>query len=51
MTNRIHANAGRELTWTLTDFRRWWTSPARYRWCRTLRLAPQRDLINFGDLV
>jgi hypothetical protein len=37
--------------WTLTDFRRWWTSPARHRWLRALALAPPRDLTNFGDLV
>jgi hypothetical protein len=33
----------------LTDFRTWWTSPARYRWRRALRLTPLRDLTNFGD--
>jgi hypothetical protein len=36
--------------WTLTDFRRFWTSPARHRWLRALALAPPRDLTNFGDL-
>jgi hypothetical protein len=37
--------------WSLTDFRSWWTSPARHRWLRALALAPPRDLTNFGDLV
>jgi hypothetical protein len=36
--------------WSLTDFRRFWTSPARHRWLRALALAPPRDLTNFGDL-
>jgi hypothetical protein len=40
-----------QMTWTLTDFRRWWTSPARHRWARALGLAPARNLTNFGDLV
>ena len=22
------------MIWSLTDFRRWWQSPARYRWLR-----------------
>jgi hypothetical protein len=43
------ARTRRELTWSLTDLRLWWTSPARYRWCRAMRLAPLRDLTNFGD--
>ncbi|MGA8767013.1 MAG: hypothetical protein WB559_08340 [Candidatus Acidiferrales bacterium] len=43
------ASTPRKLTWSLTDFRVWWTSPARFRWCRALRLAPVRDLTNFGD--
>jgi hypothetical protein len=38
------------MIWTLTDFRGWWTSSARYRWLRALRLLPSRDLTNFGDL-
>jgi hypothetical protein len=49
MTTQENARRSGELTWKLTDFRRWWTSPARYRWCRVLRLAPVRDLTNFGD--
>jgi hypothetical protein len=38
------------MIWSLRDFRRWWRSPARYRWLRALRLAHTRDLCNFGDL-
>jgi hypothetical protein len=38
-------------TWSLTDFRRWWTSPSRCRWLCAVRLAPTRDLTNFGNLV
>jgi hypothetical protein len=43
----------RELpwAWTLTDLRRWLTSPARHRWARALGLALPKDLTNFGDLV
>jgi hypothetical protein len=39
-----------QMIWSLTDFRRWWTSPARHRWLRAIALAPPRDLTNFGDL-
>jgi hypothetical protein len=39
-----------QITWNLTDFRAWWTSSARYRWLRAMRLRPARDLTNFGDL-
>ena len=38
------------LTWTLTDFRSWWESPARRRWQHALSLLRVRDLTNFGDL-
>jgi hypothetical protein len=37
--------------WTLTDFRRWWCSGARGRWMRAVRLAPARNLTNFGDIL
>jgi hypothetical protein len=40
-----------QMIWSLTDFRRWWISSARYRWARALGLAPARDLTNFGNLV
>jgi hypothetical protein len=40
----------RELTWSLTELRRWLASSARHRWLRALRLEPARDLTNFGDL-
>jgi hypothetical protein len=40
-----------QMTWTLTDLRRWLTSPACHRWARALGLAPARNLTNFGDLV
>jgi len=39
-----------KMFWSLTDFRRFWLSPARYRWMRAVRLSPARDLTNFGDL-
>jgi hypothetical protein len=38
------------MIWNLTDFRTWWTSSARHRWLRAMRLHPARDLTNFGDL-
>jgi len=38
------------MIWTLTDFRAWWCSPARYRWLRAARLRRATDLTNFGDL-
>lgn len=41
----------RKLIWSLGDLRRWLASSARYRWTRVLRLAPSRDLTNFGDLL
>jgi len=43
------ASTPRKLTWSLTDLRCWLASSARYRWLRALRLAPARDLTNFGD--
>jgi hypothetical protein len=39
-----------KLDWNLNDFRAWWTSSARKRWIRTIRLLQPRDLTNFGDL-
>jgi hypothetical protein len=39
-----------QIIWNLTDLRAWWTSAARYRWLRAMRLRPARDLTNFGDL-
>jgi hypothetical protein len=39
------------LTWSLADFRRWWGTPARRRWLRTVRILCARDLTNFGDLL
>jgi hypothetical protein len=39
-----------QRTWSLTDFRAWWDSPARIRWLRAIGLIPVRDLTNFGDL-
>jgi len=46
----VHLRRELPWAWSLTDFRRWWTSPARHRWLRALALAPPRDLTNFGDL-
>ncbi|HXQ25920.1 MAG TPA: hypothetical protein VN822_05900 [Candidatus Acidoferrales bacterium] len=40
-----------QLTWSLTDFRIWWRTGARYRWLRALNLAPSRNLTNFGDVL
>jgi hypothetical protein len=40
-----------KLQWNLSDFRRWWHSPARGRWTRVIRLVRPRDLVNFGDLL
>jgi len=39
------------VIWTLTDFRRFWLSPARGRWMRAVKLVPARDLANFGDVL
>jgi hypothetical protein len=39
-----------QITWSLTDLRRWWIAPVRYRWMRSIGLAPARELTNFGDL-
>jgi hypothetical protein len=50
MTPTENNKSSRELTWTLTDLRLWWDSPARRRWLRALRLTQQRDLTNFGDV-
>ncbi len=47
----VHLRRELPWAWTLTDFRRFWTSPARHRWARALGLAPARSLTNFGDLV
>jgi hypothetical protein len=44
------ASTHRKLIWSLTDLRCRLASSARYRWLRALRLAPARDLTNFGDL-
>jgi hypothetical protein len=38
------------MIWHLDDFRRFWRSPARYRWLHAVRLAVRRDFTNFGDL-
>jgi hypothetical protein len=43
-------NVRSDFAWSLSDLRRWLGSSARYRWLRALRLAPARDLTNFGDL-
>jgi hypothetical protein len=40
-----------QLIWSLTDFRRWWMSPARPRWRRMLARQQGTRLTNFGDLL
>jgi len=40
-----------KMIWSLTDFRRWWISPSRTRWMYAAKIAPARDLTNFGDVV
>ncbi len=39
------------LTWSLTDLRRWWMSPARIRWRRTIVYLRGSGLTNFGDVI
>ena len=39
------------LTWSLTDLRRWWMSPARIRWRRTMVYLQGSGLTNFGDVI
>jgi hypothetical protein len=38
------------MTWTLSDFRKWWLSPSRLRWKRAIGLPAGRDLTLFRDL-
>jgi hypothetical protein len=45
----LHSN--QSLAWSLTDFRRWWMSPARLRWRRALVALEATRLTNFGDLL
>jgi hypothetical protein len=40
-----------QLIWSLTDFRRWWMSPARQRWRRMLAHQQGTRLTNFGDVI
>ena len=41
----------RAITWSLTDLRRWWMSPARLRWRRTVVALQGIGLTNFGDVL
>jgi hypothetical protein len=38
------------MTWTLSDFRRFWLSSARHRWKRAVGLPSGRDLTLFRDV-
>jgi hypothetical protein len=43
--------AKQQITWSLTDLRRWWMSPARLRWRRAIATLQGTGRTNFGDVL